>query len=101
MCGVHGFLYGRGGMTLQDENVSLTVTGSPRGTGLPPSEAGEFADFTVRAAALLKASATECIGMGSIRKRPPTSAAFSASFSGRHARHCLSLASYDQPTRAG
>jgi hypothetical protein len=58
---------------------------------LPPSEAGEFADFTERAGALLKVSATGCIGTGSIRKRPLTTAAFFTSFSGRYARHCLSF----------
>ena len=55
---------------------------------LLPSGAGEFADFTVRAGALLKGSATVCIGTGSIRKRPLANADFSASFSSKHAR-CL------------
>jgi hypothetical protein len=59
--------------------------------GLPQSEAGEYADFTERAAARQKASATECTGMGSIRKRPLKKAAFSASFSDRYVRHCLSF----------
>jgi hypothetical protein len=40
---------------------------------LLPSEAGEYADFTERAGALLKVSATGCIGPGSIRKGPLTS----------------------------
>jgi hypothetical protein len=65
------------------EAHSRAVQGSRR------SGAGLFADSTVRAVALQRASATGCIGMVCLRRKPLKSAATFASFSGNYARRLV------------
>jgi hypothetical protein len=61
---------------------------------LLPSEAGSFADFTVRAVVRQKANETECIDTVYLQKKQSRSGAFSADYSEKHVKRLIPFKRY-------